>query len=553
MGDTTVNGHQWWLLAAVLVVGLALRTVALDTNPPGSWPDEESNGYDAFCLTHTGCDRHGAFLPLFFRSYDMVDQELFRYVCVATQAVLGTTRVGLRAAAVLVGMLTVVLTFMVGRRMAGSTWVGLAAAAVLAVSPWHLRYSRYAHGVITMPLAMLVVVWLYLRWLDRPRRWALPLGVAVAASFYTYAVAKAAVPLLVLTLLLAYRRRSMDAIRRAPRLTVAAVLVVLLLSVPIARFNLTLTGTDQLRSMSVFGQARQARGPDANALSVLGQGLATWGHNYAAHYSPPALLWRGAADPPMHVAGIGFLNYVDVPLLLVGIAWLVWRRGPVAWLLLGWLVWYPLGSALMGPADYRRALCGVPAVALVGGLGLVVMSRWLGRRRGGRLVLGVFCIAAAANLALVGHQLFVDYPQRTAVLWRHGYREAVRFIETSGRGCPRVWVDGDALFLPHGAVCFYGRIDPRVFQQHTIPVNRATMRDYGTVGRYHIVPRREILERLRTNPNDAFWLGVLPIDPRVPGRQWLGRLPNGRVTHRVWLPPDDAPQPGRHTQQPRSQ
>lgn len=112
--------------------------------------------------------------------------------------VFGFTPKGWRIAAVGAGVLSVVVLFMLGRKLLGSTMAATLAAGLLAIDPLHFVFSRMAMLDIFVTLFVLVAVLFVVYDRDRPRappsqwdpqpkwmaryRWRIAAGVAIGAA-----------------------------------------------------------------------------------------------------------------------------------------------------------------------------------------------------------------------------------------------------------------------------------------------------------------------------------------------------------------------------------
>src|SRR4030095_613983 len=92
----------------------------------------------------------------------------------------------LRAVSIGVGTLTILLLYFFARAHFGAR-AGLLAAFFLAVSPWHLLYSRVGFRTILSPPFAILTVWLFVRAL-RTGKWFdhLAWGVAAGLGCWTY-------------------------------------------------------------------------------------------------------------------------------------------------------------------------------------------------------------------------------------------------------------------------------------------------------------------------------------------------------------------------------
>ncbi|MCB0161587.1 MAG: phospholipid carrier-dependent glycosyltransferase, partial [Caldilineaceae bacterium] len=146
---------DWIILAAVTVVAAALRFYQLGDLPPGFQFDEAFNAIDAQQVLA------GNF-PLFLPA-NGGREVLYTYWQAALGALFGLNVYTLRLASALAGTLTVPVTYVTLRMMLRQDRRSVAAftALVLAVSLWHVQFSRYGIRVITMPLILCGVFGLF--------------------------------------------------------------------------------------------------------------------------------------------------------------------------------------------------------------------------------------------------------------------------------------------------------------------------------------------------------------------------------------------------------
>ena len=185
------------MIALSLLLGAAFRLPLLSRLPNGLSIDEAGAGYDAYSILQTGRDQFGERLPLLPRNTARL-HCLDIYMMVPFLALLGPVELAVRLPLALVGLATVVLTYVYARENHGES-TGCAAALLVAVSPWHVLLSR--HGAIwnTLPACATLALLLWVRFLRSGRSWAAA-GLATGAAFYSYAPIRGLLPLLLLGL-----------------------------------------------------------------------------------------------------------------------------------------------------------------------------------------------------------------------------------------------------------------------------------------------------------------------------------------------------------------
>ena len=192
------------LLAAAVLYGWRLGEM-----PTYVSPDEAIIAVDAHAIATTGRDVHGVAMPLYF-FIQMPKSErsgwftpVIFYLSAAVQLVLPFNEWSVRLPSVLVGLSNLALMFILVRGMFGSWPLALSASALLALSPAHYIFSRYALDYL-YPVPFLIA-WLVAlrRALDAPTAGRLAaVGLFLGLGFYSYAAAVVLTPMLFLLSLL---------------------------------------------------------------------------------------------------------------------------------------------------------------------------------------------------------------------------------------------------------------------------------------------------------------------------------------------------------------
>ncbi len=137
---------------SILAAAAFVRFVRLDAVPPGMTHDEAAFGAEAELVL-------AGERPLYF-ALGYGHEPLYAYLVAGVFMVLGRTLFALRVTSALCGLLVVLMTYLLARRMFGVrvAWI---AAAWMAVAFWPLSLSRQALRAITLPMLWLPAVWLF--------------------------------------------------------------------------------------------------------------------------------------------------------------------------------------------------------------------------------------------------------------------------------------------------------------------------------------------------------------------------------------------------------
>ena len=365
------------LLAPLLVLLLAvfLRFYRLAVIPFGWHPDEATKALLARDVLA------GKYFPAFFSAFTG-REALFVYLEALLFALVGEGIFAGRLLAAFSGILTVALTYSLGREWFNRR-TGLLAAAFLAVSLWHLIASRNGYRAVIQPLIQLPVLLLLFRGLriDHYRHAAAPYFVAagffLGLSQYTYTAVRLFPFLIVVVVILVWlfdRQRVKHNMRNLILMALVAFLVFLPLGLYFWQHPQDFFG--RAAQISVFSP--QWAGGDAGAR--LWQSM-----------KETARMWTvwGDINYRFNISGQPVFDWFTGLLFFIGIflaGWLAVRgRGlqRLAYLtLLFWLgvMLLPMILSAESLPYYQRAIGALPAVFFFPAITLDIGFSWFERR-----------------------------------------------------------------------------------------------------------------------------------------------------------------------------
>jgi hypothetical protein len=214
----------WLVFCIITLVGFSLRFYHLAVNPCGLFPDQALSGLEVV---------KGRILP-YYMAFGEHDEGLFITLLGLVSRLIGLGVQPIFITTALIGSFTVPLAMITIRRFHG--WLmAILTGALLATSPWHIALSRNGLRAILVPLFLVLIGWLALRWSVARRTtaalWASCFGLAVGLGFYTYSSYRAILGILpIIALIVIWRRQNL-------RLTLPLVLLGLLTAlIPLGLF-----------------------------------------------------------------------------------------------------------------------------------------------------------------------------------------------------------------------------------------------------------------------------------------------------------------------------
>jgi 4-amino-4-deoxy-L-arabinose transferase-like glycosyltransferase len=408
----------------ILLIAAALRLIALDQVPPGLQHDEVFHGHDAVTVLL-------GYHPLYFTS-NAGNEPLFIYLMSATINLFGSTVFGIRIAAVICGVLTIVFSYLWIKRTFNSR-TALIASALMAVNFWSLFMSRVGLRATSLPMMVALTAWLLFRNVDfglrnselgsehsavRNPQSAIVAGIALGLTLYTYPAAR----VFPIVFLLFWLLTSVFS-KKFQKQTLFVLITAAIVIAPLAYIIATQPQADQ--------RLQQLGGPVQDALhgnwqpvltySVQTLGLFTFAGDPIARYNLPG---RPIFDPIT-----GLLFYFGLLLALKR-----WRDPRNLFVLL----WLPIGllpSMLSDSApSFLRASVSLPVTFLFPALTLDwILSNHRGTET--RRLYKVFGVLVSLWLVVAAVFTIRDYffvwPNRSDVreVYRSDLADAARWIE----------------------------------------------------------------------------------------------------------------------------
>ena len=167
------------IVIGILLVASFFRFYQLDKYPPGLYPDEAMNGSNALVANSTG--HYQIFYP-----ENTGREGLFINIQALAIKYFGIHPWALRGVSALFGVLTVLGLYLLTREL--FDWlIGAISSVLLAISFWHVNFSRIGFRAIMLPFILVYAFYFLWRGLRRSHWmdffWA---GILGGLGFYTY-------------------------------------------------------------------------------------------------------------------------------------------------------------------------------------------------------------------------------------------------------------------------------------------------------------------------------------------------------------------------------
>lgn len=431
------------LLTLILVLGFGLRTYRLGEIPSGFFADEASIGYNAYTILTKGTDEYGTSYPLFFRAFGEYKSPIQIYATIPFVALFGLNEFSTRLPSAIFGTLTILAIYLLtkelftwrvknsARKQSNNEAIALMTTFFLAISPWHIHFSRVALEGL-MPFVFFTTFGSYLFLKSRTYHLLLLASAAMfILAMYSYFVARLFIPLFGLLLIPIYAH---SLIKHKKEMFISFLLVIILL-LPLINHTLSPVGFSRWQQVSVF--------TDSTVNTNITEHIMK---NYTSHFSLDFLFFKG--DVGMlgqfitrhSVRGIGELYLLQFPFLLFGFFYLFRKGAQHEFLLLiTWFFLYPVGSMFTASASAQatRSIIGVIPFQIVSAVGLYWTMNFLRcfeRSKKNQFIhlfsTGIIIVIITASFLNTFDLYFKKYPFYSSNFWgwQYGAKDIVQYF-----------------------------------------------------------------------------------------------------------------------------
>jgi 4-amino-4-deoxy-L-arabinose transferase-like glycosyltransferase len=474
------------LIIVILIFASILRLALLDKFPAGFNADEASIGYNAYSLIETGKDEHGVSWPLVFRSFDDYKPPVYFYLVLPFVKVLGLTVLAVRLPSALLGIASVLLLFLLTKRLFPDkikSRLPELSALILAISPWHLQFSRGGWEVNVATFFILLAIFFFLKSLEKPKNLFF-FGFFTVLSLYTYHSARIIAPVLFVSLAVIFFDKVKNLFSKANlKISLSALILSVIFTLPLLTQMFSNAGQSRFSGVSIFAD----KGPiwEAENYRNEHQGTGKWAnifhnkyftygmrftHNYLSHFSPDFLFISGDTIARSKVPETGESLLCFLPFFLIGMFSVLKFDSKGKTIVLAWLLIAPLAASLtyQSPHALRAQNMSIP-FSLITAIGLLEFFQFVRKYLHKFLILIVIIVVAISsyNFARYLNMYYVEYPKVLPFAWQYGFDQIAEYTKTNYDKYDRIIIT-DRFDQPYILIAFFTKYPPQSLQQDIV-------------------------------------------------------------------------------------
>jgi 4-amino-4-deoxy-L-arabinose transferase-like glycosyltransferase len=473
----------------IILLAFILRFWNLGHVPISPDWDEAAWGYNAYSILHTGRDEYGKLFPLVLQSFNVFPPAMYTYLSIPAIAFLGLTSFAVRTPSAFFGVISVILTYFVVKELFKRVDLALISSFLLAVSPWAIQFSRFAHeGNIAIVFNLLTILF-FLKGLKKPY-YLIFCAIASGLSIYTYNSEKIFAPLLMLALILIYREDLLKIAKKYLFLFIATGILVILpmaLTIIVNPASLNRASSTNFTNDTHFFEKSPTRilldkeNNDYIGLILDNRRLVyvrQIAGGYLSHFDPNWLFIKGD-QPRHHAPGMGLLYLWELPFLLIGIYFIIFNKNfekKSKILLFVWFLIAAIPASITQDVPHAgRTLNSLPTWQIFTAAGLLAAYLFLNEKVKRKFVryfiFLTFIVIASFNFIYFLNQYFVQQNYFNSKDWQYGWKEAINYVDSvSGKYDRIVITDKTPLDQSYIFFLFNLKYSPKKYlsQQHDI-------------------------------------------------------------------------------------
>ncbi|MEX2028033.1 MAG: phospholipid carrier-dependent glycosyltransferase [Candidatus Curtissbacteria bacterium] len=458
------------IFLAITAIAFVMRFYNLSTNPPSLYWDEAAFGYNAYSILKTAHDEHGAFMPLFFESFGDWKLPGYFYLLVPSIKLFGLSEFAVRFPSAFLGSLTPPIFFFLTRKITNNTNLSLICMFFLAISPWHIQFSRGGFESTAGLFFTAAATYLFLKALETKNTATFTLSaILFVLSVYTYHAYRIFTPLLVL----AITALNFKFFTKNIKTVIIPLILGLVLVAPMVIFTFSQNGRIRATSQSAFKSNelqqdrlafdQKSKKPLRFLSKYLYSAPAYYSQvalkGYIDHFSPTFLFINGDQIGRHSQVDMGQVYLLDSLLLVLSFAAYKKLKGQGKSIMLFWLLLSPLPAAIVTPTPhaYRTLQMSLPLVffSALGAYYLFSSKKLLP-------VKIIFVLVFGFSAVTYAHLLFVHYPKKFAIDWQDGYKQMVKEVEKYQANYTSVYITNIDQ-VPYIYLLFHQKYDPAQF------------------------------------------------------------------------------------------
>ncbi len=510
------------ILIAIIVLAFVLRFYKLNSYPALN-ADEASWGYDAYSLLQTGKDQHGNAWPLDFQSFNDYKPGLYGYMVLPFVKFLGLNEWSVRLPNAIISVASVYVIYLLVKELFGKEKDGFAltASLFLAISPWHLQFSRGGWEANVATFFIMLGVLFFHKGLQKYKYLILSILFFVA-SIYTYQATRVIAPLIGIGLMFIYKREFFNNLSKFLTVGVfgAILLIPLLLDFTKGNVLSRAAGVGLFADPGPRSRVEEQRGEYEDISNLFAKALhnkvvnyaLAFAENWMSHFHGEFLFLSGDVVTRNKVPETGEMYLVEIIFLSVGSILILKNiKEKETRVVVMWIIFGPIASALtfQSPSALRAENLVIPLV-IISAYGATYLISLFAKIKISQIksilyiALSILVVWSFARYEFMYYlHMSKEYPYSS----QYGVKELANYVEENQSKYNKILIT-DRYDQPYILMLFYMKYAPSKFQsEHTLtPKDSYGYSTVGNFGKYNFASIK--YDEARVSNPDALIIGT---------------------------------------------
>lgn len=481
-------------LISIFLLALFLRFFRLTQNPPSLYWEEVALGYDAFSLLKTGKDHRGNSWPLvYIDSYMDYKPPLYVYVLLPSVLIFGLNEFAVRFPSAFFGSLTVLFFYFLIKELfkkeTGISFncffnfrkaIAFFSSFLLAVSPWHLQFSRPAFEANLSLFLIILGILYFLKSLSN-NKFLFFSAIFFSLSLYSYHGARVFVFLILPILIIIYFKNLLSFDKKILFLSFFLALIIsfpFLNSFKKGEIRQRFQETSLFTTLEPIIESNVKIAKDNYSIFSrlfhhrIFEYIRLFLKNYSSYFTFSFLFLTGDYNPRHSIQEFGHLYHFEIITLFLGIIYVLKylkkksHQLIVFWLLLGFIP----GAITKASPHALRTIFSLPPLLVISSLGLnYLFSKFKNGRR--KIFLSLSFSIFFLELILYLHFYYFHYPIIYSQHWQYGYKEVIEYIVANREKYDNIFLT-DKNGRAYMYYLFYSKENPSWVQKEIYPFRK---------------------------------------------------------------------------------
>jgi hypothetical protein len=423
-----IRQNRYIPILIIVILAFFLRFYQVSKLPPGLYDDEVSLGYNAYSLLTHGTDEYGVASPLWFKAFGEYKLPGYIYADLISIAIFGKNELAVRLPSIAFGTLTILFLYLflkdllsLAPKTLGDKFnkIPLISAFVLAITPWHVQFSRGAYESVVAVSLFIIGCWQFIVFYKKKKILSLvDCMLYFTLASYTYNSFRILTPL-ALFLIFYFLFKTKYSFKKILFLAFYA----LFLNIPLLLFTFTSQGYARFQQTSTFtplSLSTQSFLPNFITYPFV------YLRNFLSYLSLQELFTKAQDNVRFYSSSeFGFLFRWQLPFLIVGLVMLLRENwGTFKKIILGMLLIVPaVGAITVSPNALRSLLLVIP-FSIITAIGIQSFTRrnilWI------KTVFILIVLFGIYESGLYFHMYLSHYQNAYAIFWGGAQKKIVK-------------------------------------------------------------------------------------------------------------------------------